>query len=75
MKKLNVLMTIMLLIFVTTGCTGRIVHMKNDQGSEITCEVSTMSAMMTGVLIRDSSIEDCVKQKKAAGFKVTHEEK
>lgn len=74
MMRLSRLMLVIFLSFALAGCTGRIVHMKNDQGAEITCEVSTMSAMMTGVLIRDGSIDNCVKQKESAGFKVMHEQ-
>ena len=66
--------TILALIGIVSGCTGRIVHMENDQGNKATCEVSTGSAMMTGVLARDSSIDKCVEDRKQAGFKVTSEE-
>ncbi len=57
-----------------SGCAGRTVHMQDKQGHKIDCEVSTTSAMMTGVLVRDSAIDDCVEQHKAAGYKVTSEE-
>ena len=68
--------TIIILTFVGTisGCTGRIVNMQDDQGNNVTCEVSTGSAMMTGVLARDSSIDKCVEDRKKAGFKVTSDE-
>ena len=56
------------------GCSGRIVHLQDDRGNEVTCEVSTGSAMMTGVLARDAAIDNCVKDRKEAGFKVISEE-
>ena len=55
------------------SCAGRIVHMENGQGDRIKCEVSMGSAMMTGVLVRDSAIDSCVRDKEAAGFKVIDE--
>lgn len=74
MKKISKLITMLLLILVISGCTGRIVHMKDKRGTHITCEVSTLSTMMTGVLVRNHSIDNCVNQKKVVGFKVVYEE-
>ena len=65
---------ILTLTGTVSGCTGRMVHMENDQGNKVTCEVSTGSAIMTGVLARDASIDKCVGDRKQAGFKVISEE-
>lgn len=73
MKLTKIILLVLVSISFITGCAGRTIYLKNDQGTEITCKVSTASAMMTGVLVRDSSIDDCVREKEAAGFKVTHE--
>ena len=74
MKPTILAIFISLLSIGVTGCAGRIVHLESAQGAHVTCEVSTTSAVMTGVIVRDNSIESCVQQHKAAGFKVTHEE-
>lgn len=74
MNKTVLVISISLISLWAAGCAGRIVHLENDQGTHLTCEVSTTSAMMTGVIVRDSSIDDCVRSHKAAGFKVTREE-
>jgi len=70
------LLSAIVIIFTVnlTACAGRIVHLEDANGTQLTCEVSTGSAMMTGILIRDNSIEKCVKQHESKGFKVTSEE-
>lgn len=73
-KNINTILVVSAVALTVTGCAGRTVHLKNAQGVEITCKVSTGSAMMTGVLMRDSTIDDCVKEKEAAGFKLTRED-
>ena len=65
---------ILVTILFLSACTGRIVRMQDERGHNINCEVSTTSAMMTGVLVRDNSIDECIKQHKAAGYKVSGEE-
>lgn len=72
--KNNKIIALTITITLLTGCTGRIVHMENEQGVKIKCEVSMASAMMTGVLVRDGSINSCIRDKEAAGFKVVREE-
>lgn len=74
MKLIIYVTLIVLSTYGLAGCTGRIVHLENDQGTHLTCEVSTVSAMMTGVLVRAGSIDRCVRQHEAAGFKVTRED-
>ena len=74
MKHMDKIIIIIAATLTLSGCAGRIVHMENSQGAKITCKVSTTSAMLTGVIARDSSIRECVNDKKAAGFKVTGEE-
>ena len=74
MKSITLAAVISISFLATTGCTGRIVRLENDQGTRLNCEVSTLSAMMTGVLIRDAAIDKCVSEHEAAGFKVIHEE-
>ena len=59
---------------VVSGCVGRTVYLENEQGVKLTCRVTTGSAMATGVLARDSYIDNCVEQYKAQGYKVTGED-
>jgi len=75
MKNITIKIIALSLLAFIVGCAGRIVHMENDQGNKIDCKVSTTSAMLTGVLVRDSAIDDCIKQHEAAGYKVTGEKK
>lgn len=74
MKFINRIQIMIFMLIGVTACAGKIVHLENAQGARITCEVSTASAMMTGVLVRDGSIYNCVRDKEAAGFKVVGEE-
>lgn len=69
----NRIIILMVSTVLLASCSGRIVHMENEQGARIKCEVSMGSAMMTGILVRDSAIENCVRDKESAGFKVVGE--
>ena len=64
MKKL-VLTSIALL---ACGCTGQMIMLENEQGQRVKCEVSTTSAMLTGVLMRDAKMEKCVNEYKGQGY-------
>lgn len=55
------------------ACTGKSVVLKNAAGKTAKCEVSTESAVMTGVLIRDHTIDKCVKHYEAQGYKKVSE--
>lgn len=62
-------------IALISSCTGRTVHMENEQGNKVDCEVPTTEAvLLTGAVGRDMIIDDCVKKEEEAGYKVTGEE-
>lgn len=74
MQPLSIIVLICSCAAILSGCTGRIVYMQNAEGNEVTCQVSTGSAIMTGVLARDAAIDRCIKDREKAGFKVISEE-
>lgn len=56
-------------IVMLSGCTGRTVLLENAKGEIAKCEVSAGSAVLTGVIIRDMTISDCVAEYEKAGYK------
>ena len=64
MKKL-VLTSIVLSL---CGCAGQVIVLENEQGQRVKCEVSTASAMLTGVLMRDAKMEKCTREYKEQGY-------
>jgi hypothetical protein len=67
--KLAKLTIFSMLLLSIGGCSGRVVLLKNEQGELAKCEVKQGEAMIAGVINRDLSIEDGVKQYEAAGYK------
>ncbi len=63
------IVTILIALFISLqGCTGKMVMLKNDSGETAKCEVSMASAMMTGVLIRDHTMDECIKEYENKGY-------
>ena len=56
-------------IAMLSGCTGQTVLLRNNKGELAKCEVSAGSAMLTGVIIRDMTIDGCVSEYEKAGYK------
>ena len=63
-------LSLVAILLVFSGCAGRIVQMENDTGELLTCEVSTLNAIFTGVLIRDSIIDRCIERRERLGYDV-----
>lgn len=51
-----------------SGCTGKTVLLKNDRGDLQKCEVGAGSTYLTGVIIRDMTIDQCVSEYRKAGY-------
>lgn len=56
-------------ITLLSGCTGQTVLLKNNNGELAKCEVSAGSAYLTGIIIRDMTIDQCVSEYEKAGYK------
>ncbi len=69
MMKLVKLTVLGVIFFGVVGCSGKMVLLKNDKGEMVKGEVTQNEAMVAGVINRDLSIEDCVKQYEAAGYR------
>lgn len=54
---------------VLAGCAGRTVLLRNAEGELARCEVSAGSAYLTGVIIRDLTLKQCVDEYKKVGFR------
>lgn len=67
--KLVKLMVFGVTLLGIVSCSGRVVLLKNEKGEMAKCEVKQGEAMVAGVVNRDLSIEDCVKQYEAAGYR------
>lgn len=63
------LMQLAVALAVLSGCSGKIVVLKNDQGETVKCEVSQSVALWFGVVARDLTLDDCVAKYEKAGFK------
>lgn len=50
------------------GCVGRVVLLKDTQGHLAECRVGAGETYLTGVIIRDMSINQCVQQYESAGY-------
>lgn len=57
-----------LALLAMAGCAGKTVLMKNDRGDLEKCEVSAASTYLTGIIIRDMTIKQCVAEYQKAGF-------
>lgn len=57
-----------LVLPVLAGCAGRTVLLRNHQGDLQKCEVSAASTYLTGVIIRDMTIKQCVDEYGRAGY-------
>ena len=57
-----------LLLVSLSGCAGQTLVLENANGETAKCEVSTMSAMMTGTLIRDARMKKCARELEEKGF-------
>lgn len=51
-----------------SGCTGKTVLLKDSRGDLQKCEVSAGSTYLTGVIIRDMTIEQCIAEYRKAGY-------
>lgn len=51
-----------------TGCVGQHIVLQNQEGESASCKVSTGSAMMTGVIMRDRKMRKCVEDYEAEGY-------
>jgi hypothetical protein len=63
------------IIFLINGCTGKTVLLKNNKGELAKCEVSATDTMHTGIIGRNWTIDNCIKEYESAGYhRVTKEE-
>jgi hypothetical protein len=60
--------TTLILAFSLFGCAGQKIILENSVGKQVTCEVSTGSAMLTGTLMRDAKMKRCVRNYEAQGY-------
>lgn len=60
---------ILLFALLLSSCAGKLTLMKNSDGDIQKCEVSTMSAMTTGMLLANRDINRCVDNLEKAGYK------
>ena len=58
-----------MLLAVLSGCSGQVVHLQNDKGESVTCEVSQTTALWFGIVTRDVMINECVQKYEKAGYK------
>mgnify|MGYP003436132933 CR=1 FL=1 len=52
-----------------SGCAGKVALLKNQEGDVAKCEVSSGDTMLTGVIIRDMTINNCIEEYEKAGYK------
>ena len=60
---------LIMMLAVLSGCSGQVVHLQNDKGETVTCEVSQTTALWFGVVTRDVMITECVQKYEKAGYK------
>ncbi len=60
---------LIMMLVVSSGCSGQVVTLQNDKGETVTCEVSRTTALWFGVVTRDVMIKDCVEKYEKAGYK------
>lgn len=56
-------------LFLSSCATGKTIVLKNEQGQTATCQVSGMSAAMTGSVIRNMELKQCIEQYQGIGYK------
>ena len=54
---------------IFTACTGKTILLRGENGDLAKCEVRAGETFLTGVIIRDMTLAQCIKQYEAAGYK------
>lgn len=50
------------------GCVGQTIVLENDNGEQVTCSVSTGSAVLTGTALRNAKMSKCKRQYEEKGY-------
>lgn len=64
-------MKILVIILSTlsiAGCVGQTIILENKEGKQVTCSVSTGSAILTGAALRNAQMSKCKRQYEEAGY-------
>jgi hypothetical protein len=60
---------VVLLALIVSGCAGKAILLKNDEGGVVRCEASGHRIAGRGIFIRDRPLSNCIKEYEAAGYK------
>jgi len=58
----------LLLPLALFGCAGQKIILENKAGEQVTCAVSTGSAMLTGAALRNAKMSKCKRQYEEQGY-------